>query len=35
MIAAIKLGLMRGMILALWAVIGYLFAYVAMGGKVL
>lgn len=33
--AAIKIGLMRGVILALWAVIGYLFAYVAMGGKVL
>jgi hypothetical protein len=33
--AAIKIGLIRGVILALYALIGYLFAYVAMGGRVL
>jgi hypothetical protein len=33
--AAIKTGVTRGVILALYAVLGYLFAYVAMGGRVL
>lgn len=33
--AAIKTGLIRGVILALYALIGYLFAYVALGGRVL
>ena len=33
--AAIKTGIIRGVILALYALIGYLFAYVAMGGRVL
>lgn len=35
MLAAVKSGLIRGIILALYALIGYLFAYVAMGGRVL
>ena len=35
MLAAIKEGLLRGIILALYALIGYLFAYIAMGGRVL
>ena len=30
---AIKTGLVRGVILALYALVGYLFAYVAMGGS--
>jgi hypothetical protein len=32
---AIRIGLIRGVILALYALIGYLFAYIAMGGRVL
>lgn len=34
-VRAIKEGLIRGIVLALYALIGYLFAYIAMGGKVL
>lgn len=33
--AAIKQGLIRGIILALYALIGYLTAYTIMGGRVL
>ena len=32
--AAIRTGLVRGIILGLYAVIGYLVAFIVMGGKV-
>ena len=32
--AAIKQGLIRGVIIALYALIGYLVAFTAMGGRV-
>ena len=34
MIAAVRKGLVHGIILGLYAVIGYLIAYTAMGGRV-
>ena len=34
MIAAVRKGLIHGIILSVYAVIGYLIAYIVMGGKV-
>ena len=35
MIAAVKKGLVHGIIIAAYALLGYLIAYIAMGGRVL
>jgi hypothetical protein len=32
---AIRIGLIRGVVLALYALLGYLIAYIVMGGRVL
>lgn len=34
MIAAVRKGLVHGIILGLYAVLGYLIAFIVMGGKV-
>ena len=34
MIAAVRKGLIHGIILAVYALLGYLIAYTAMGGRV-
>jgi hypothetical protein len=34
-IAAVKKGLVHGIIIAAYALLGYLIAYIAMGGRVL